>query len=432
MFTRAGPATDPSPAPLVVNPLEAVRLALDTIRTQKLKSAFTLMGVCIGVMFLIAVVSIVNGMGKYLKDDLVGKLIAINSFELRHRPNINIGDVDAETWREYQRRKRIRYHEVAPVIEVLPEGTQYAVVSDASVNLTSQYGRGPRSVRVSGVEGAFFDIKKLEVEQGRLFSPQEYLLGSPVVVIGPDVVERLFPGLNPIDREVRIGGLPYTVIGVTESQGSAFGMSFDNVAYVPLKAPARRLLNSEPSIIDAVMIQSPSEAEMKETMERVRQVMRVQHQLRPAQKDDFSMQTSDSALEFWNKLQGYLVLAGVALPAFGLVVGAIVIMNIMLVAVAERTSEIGLRKALGARRRDILAQFLVEASTLGAVGAMGGVALGMLIALLLRTATPLPAVVAGWSVVVGVLVGAGVGVISGVYPASRASRLDPIAALRQE
>jgi putative ABC transport system permease protein len=415
-----------------VNPLEAVRLALGTIRTQKLKSAFTLMGVCIGVMFLIAVVSIVNGMGTYLKDDLVGKLIAINSFELRHRPNINIGDVDADTWEEYRRRKRLRYHEVVPVVEVLPEGTRYAVMADASLKLTSRYGGAPRSVRVTGVEGDYFDIKALGVTAGRLFTAQEYALGSPVIVIGPDVVDRLFPALDPIGREVRIAGIPYTVIGITESQGSAFGMSFDNVGYVPLKAPARRLFNAEPSMIDGVLIQSPSEAEMLEAMERVREVMRVQHQLRPGQQDDFALQTVDSALEFWNKLEGYLVIAGVALPAFGLVVGAIVIMNIMLVAVAERTSEIGLRKALGARRRDVLAQFLVESSTLGAVGAAVGVGLGVLLALVMRTVTPLPTAVAPWSVVLGVLVGAGVGIVSGVYPASRASRLDPIAALRQE
>ncbi len=415
-----------------MNPLEAVRLALNTIRTQKLKSAFTLMGVCIGVMFLIAVVSIVNGMGVYLKDDLVGKLIAINSFEVRHRPNINIGDTDEDTWREYQRRERLRDDEVPAIVEALPAGTRYAVMADNMLNLSSPFGGGPRSVRVTGVEGEFFAIKALEVIEGRLFSPQEYVLGTPVVVIGPDVVERLFPGLNPLNREVRIAGLPYTVIGVTESQGSAFGMSFDNVAYVPLNAPARRLMNSGKSMIDAVMIQSPSEAEMTETMESVRQVMRVQHQLRPGQKDDFSLQTADSALEFWNKLQGYLVLAGVALPAFGLVVGAIVIMNIMLVAVAERTSEIGLRKALGARRRDVLAQFLVESSTLGAVGAICGVALGVLLAVVMRAVTPLPTVVAPWSVALGVLVGAGVGIVSGVYPASRAAKLDPIIALRQE
>jgi putative ABC transport system permease protein len=285
---------------------------------------------------------------------------------------------------------------------------------------------------VNGVEGDFFEIKALGVTEGRLPTPQEYALGTPVVVIGPDVVDRLFPALDPIGRELRINGIPYNVIGIAESQGSAFGMSFDNVAYVPYKAPARRLFNAEPSMIDAVLIQSPSEPEMLEAMEAVRQVMRVQHQLRPSQKDDFALQTADSALAFWERLEGYLVIAGVVLPAFGLVVGAIVIMNIMLVAVAERTAEIGLRKALGAKRRDVLAQFLVESSTLGAVGAAIGVGLGVLLAFVMRAVTPLPTAVAPWSIVLGVLVGAGVGIISGVYPASRASRLDPIIALRQE
>jgi putative ABC transport system permease protein len=171
---------------------------------------------------------------------------------------------------------------------------------------------------------------------------------------------------------------------------------------------------------------------MKETMEIVRATMRGVRKLRPGQNDNFSLQTADSALEFWNKIKRYLVLAGVALPAIGLVVGAIVIMNIMLVAVSERTREIGIRKALGARRRDILAQFLIEASTLGTVGSAIGVALGVLLAQVLAATTPLPASVAPWSIVVGVALGAGVGIVSGVYPASRASRLDPIDALRQE
>jgi putative ABC transport system permease protein len=160
--------------------------------------------------------------------------------------------------------------------------------------------------------------------------------------------------------------------------------------------------------------------------------MRARHALRPAQKDNFVLETSDTALEFWNKIKGYLVLAGVALPAIGLVVGAIVIMNIMLVAVAERTHEIGIRKALGAKRRDILIQFLIESATLSTFGAAMGIALGAAAAILIRSTTPMPTYVAPWSIAVGVLIGAGVGIISGVYPASRASLLDPVAALRQE
>ena len=411
---------------------DAVILALRTIRTQKLKSAFTLLGVCIGVMFLISVVSIVEGMGRYMEDDLIGKLIGVNTFELRHRPNINIGDVDEATWESYRRRKRLDIADVPPVVAALPAGVQWAVVSEDQINVSTTTGGKPRRVRVYAVDGEYFDIKNLGVTAGRTLNPQELARGERSVVIGTDAAKRLFPSLDPIGREVRIGGIPYVVVGLAEAQGSALGMSFDNFVVAPWRSQARRLLNTRPNIVDAVMIQSPSEPAMKETMENVRVTMRSMRRLRPAEKDDFSLQTADSALEFWNKIKSYLVLAGIALPAIGLVVGAIVIMNIMLVAVSERTAEIGIRKALGARRRDIMSQFLIEASTLGTVGSAIGVALGIGLAKALAMATPLPASVAPWSVFVGVALGAGVGIISGVYPASRASRLDPITALRQE
>ena len=411
---------------------EAIRLALNTIRVQKLKSAFTLLGVCIGVMFLISVVSIVEGMGRYMEEDLIGKLIGVNTFELRSRPNINIGDIDEATWEEYRRRPRLELLDVAPVTDALPADAKWYITSEDQVPITSSTSGKPRTTRVFAVDGQYFDVKNLDVTAGRILSDQELSRGEKSVVIGIDAAERLFPGLDPLGRELKMGGVPYRVVGVAESQGKAFGMSFDNFIVTSWRSPARRLLNSRPNIVDAVAIQSPSPEAMTEAMEIVRSVMRAQRQLRPAQKDNFALQTADSALEFWNKIKGYLVLAGIALPAIGLVVGAIVIMNIMLVAVSERTREIGVRKALGAKRRDILMQFLIEASTLGIVGSAIGVALGIALAEGISALSPLPASVAPWSIVVGIALGAGVGVVSGVYPASRASRLDPITALRQE
>lgn len=411
---------------------EAIRLALNTIRVQKLKSAFTLLGVCIGVMFLISVVSIVEGMGRYMEEDLIGKLIGVNTFELRSRPNINIGDLDEATWAEYQRRPRLELLDVAPVTGALPADAKWYITSEDQVPITSATSGKPRTTRVFAVDGQYFDVKNLGVTAGRVLSEQELARGEKSVVIGIDAAERLFPGLDPLGRELKMGGVPYRVVGVAESQGKAFGMSFDNFIVTSWRSPARRLLNSRPNIVDAVAIQSPSPEAMTETMEIVRSVMRAQRHLRPAQKDNFALQTADSALEFWNKIKSYLVLAGIALPAIGLVVGAIVIMNIMLVAVSERTREIGVRKALGAKRKDILLQFLIEAATLGIVGSAIGVALGIGLAEGISAFSPLPASVAPWSIVVGIALGAGVGVVSGVYPASRASRLDPITALRQE
>jgi putative ABC transport system permease protein len=410
---------------------EAVRLALATIRVQKLKSFFTLLGVCIGVMFLISVVSIVEGMGRYMERDLVGKIIAINSFELRRRPNINLGDVDAATWDEYRRRRNLMLQDVAPVVAVLPEGTRWAMASENNITVTSQYSR-PRRTLAFGVDGDYFAIKNLGLTDGRVFTRQELESGENVVIIGPDMVERAFPGLDPIGRELRVGGIPYRVVGITETRGSAFGVSFDNFIIAPWRSPIRRLLNRTPNVVDAVIVQAENQGVLTEAQELVRGVMRTQHRLRPGTKDDFTLETSASALEFWNKIKGYLVVAGVALPAIGLVVGSIVIMNIMLVAVAERTREIGIRKALGAKRRDILAQFLVESATLSTLGAMLGIALGVGLAQAIAAVSPLPASVAPWSIVVGVMVGAGVGIVAGVYPASRASLLDPVVALRSE
>ena len=382
-------------------------------------------------MFLITVVSIIEGMGRYMKDDLVGKIIAINSFELRRQPNINIGDVDQSEWDSWRRRPRLYISDLLPVVEALPEGTRWAQESENNVTATSIYSR-PRTTNAIGVDGDWFAIKKLALTDGREFTAQELRQGENVAIIGPDMIDRAFPGVDPIGRELRIGGVPYRVIGITESRGSAFGISFDNFVIAPWRSPIRKLLNPQPQMIDAVIVQSENQAVLTEAKERVRAVMRTRRGLRPSQPDNFAMETSESALEFWNKIEGYLVIAGVALPAIGLVVGAIVIMNIMLVAVAERTREIGIRKALGAKRRDILAQFLVESATLSTVGAMLGIALGIGFSQAIAAVSPLPASVAPWSIVVGVLVGAGVGIISGVYPASRASRLDPVVALRQE
>jgi putative ABC transport system permease protein len=413
-----------------VNFIEAVRLALSQIRVQKLKSFFTLLGVVIGVMFLIAVVSIVEGMSRYVEEDFAAKIIGKNTFSFRRRPDVNVGNVTEETWREYSRRPRVYERDVAVARSALPPNTLSAVENMTFAYANSQFAR-PRQVQVIATESDYFRIKSYVLTSGRLFSPQEAELGTPVVIIGTEVASHFFRGLDPVGRELRIGGMPYSIIGVLEKQGNVFGFSLDRMVIGPYKSALSRVTNPRGDI-DALVVQAPSREMLDEAMESVREVMRGFRRLPPARPDNFALETSDAALSFFDELKGKLILFGTALPAIGLVVGAMVIMNIMLVAVAERTREIGIRKALGAKRRDILSQFLVESATLSVMGAAIGIGLGIALAKIIAAVSPLPASVAPWSILLALAVGAGVGIVAGMYPASRAARLDPITALRQE
>jgi len=409
--------------------LEAVRLALQQIRVQKLKSFFTLLGVMIGVTFLIAVVSIVTGMGKYMEEDFAGRVLGANTFTLRRFPWFG-DNVTEEQWKEWQRRPRIYPSDVQVIRDALPPGTRYAVESENTVYASTPYVR-PRQVDAHAVEGDYFTIKNYNLTAGRVFTQQEAQLGTPVVIIGDEVAKYFFVGLNPIGRELRIGGIPYQVIGVIEHQGNLFGISLDKLAIAPFNSPLHRLTNPRGDI-DGLLVQASNDLMLNESMETTREVLRGHRRLRPAVQDNFAMETSASALASFEKVKNVMTIAGTALPAIGLVVGGLVIMNIMLVAVAERTREIGIRKSLGARRKDILRQFLVESATLSTLGAILGIALGILGAKLISWNTPLPAAVAPWSLVVATLLGTVVGITSGVYPARRAARLDPIDALRAE
>jgi putative ABC transport system permease protein len=410
---------------------EAVRLALSQIRVQKLKSFFTLIGVMISVMFLIAVVSIVQGMSVYVEQDFAGKFLGINTFNLRPFPDIQTGNVTEEEWKEWQRRPKITISDAMAVKAALPDDARWAMQDLNWENVSSGYATGGAQVLAYAVTPQFFQIKDLQIAQGRAFDSQEDALGSDVVVIGDAVASEYFPNLDPIGQELKVNRFPFRVIGVLAHQGTVFGINLDRQVVAPFHSEMSRITGARQNLY-GVIVQSPTPAQFEPLEEIVRELMRKRHQLRPEQPDNFVMESSASALSQWETIKKYLVLAGVVLPAIGLVVGAIVIMNIMLVAVAERTREIGIRKSLGARRRDILAQFLVESATLSSVGALFGVGLGITMAKVVALLSPLPAAVAPWSIVVAVGIGAGVGIVAGAYPASRASRLDPILAIRAE
>jgi putative ABC transport system permease protein len=313
---------------------------------------------------------------------------------------------------------------------VLPAGTISTAYGTTFATAYSQWNR-PRSVQATAGEPDVFAIKRYRITSGRAFNEREQLAGARVAVIGTEVAEHFFPNLNPIGRALRVGDDTYEVIGLIEKQGSVFGFSLDRLVIAPSTSPMMRVTNPAGDI-GSFIVEARDEVMMADAMEKVREALRAQRHLGPAVPDNFSIETAAAGSAFFDSIKEKLVVFGTALPAIGLVVGAMVIMNIMLVAVAERTREIGVRKALGARRQDILAQFLIEAATLSLVGAALGITLGIGLAKLIALVTPLPASVAPWSVGMALVVGAGVGIVAGWYPASRASRLDPIAALRAD
>ena len=410
--------------------LEAVRMALGAIRAQKLKSFFSLIGVLIGVTFLIAVVSIVQGMNVYMEEKFANALVGHNTFKLRQRPNFVGGNVGEDVWLAWLRRPRISYDDADYVTERITVPVIAAKFCQDRMVLA--YGsKQAKDIDLVGTEESYFRIKGYNMSRGRSFTPQEVRASQTVIVLGSLVADKLFEGNDPVGKSVRIAGLPYRVIGVVESQGTLFGLSMDKFAIMPYTAPARRHI-CPINILDEVVYKAGNTTDLTVGMGQAEAAMRARRGLKPGQENNFTIETSEAILDFWGRISKVLLVALPLLVGISLVVGGIVIMNIMLMSVTERTREIGIRKALGARRGDIMAQFVVEAATLSTLGATLGIAAGLGLAFIVKSVTPLPAAVATWSLFVAVSLGLVVGVAAGSYPAYRASKLDPITALRAE
>jgi len=410
---------------------EGIRLAFAQIRAQKLKSFFAVLGVIIGVMFLITVVSVIEGMNRYMEEDFARRLFGLNTLTLRRIPSVQVNP-SAELRRQWWRRPRLTMEDADAIRARLTVPALVAVQSDAGGRLKADdTGIEVENVWLTAASADYFRIREYEVARGRLFSTPEARAGANVVVLGHDAADKLFGLLDPIGRTVRIGGFPFRVVGVLEKQGTLCGISLDNRAVAPARSQIARIAMRR-GYVSEILIRVPDADLLQRAEHEVEAIMRVRHRLRPTEANDFEIETAEDSLSFWTRISRILLIAFPGLVAIALVVGGIVIMNIMLGSVTERTREIGVRKALGARRKDILLQVLVESAVLSGTGAAIGIAIGNGLAQIVEAASPLPAAIAPHWMAIAVLMGTGVGILAGIYPASRAARLDPVVALRQE
>jgi len=409
---------------------DVIRTALEQIRVNKLRSFFTLLGIIVSVGFLVAVVAIIQGMNAYVKENLAGAIVGSNSFQVRRMP-IRIGFFDDEEMRRMQKRPRITPSDEKAVEEAIPDALAVSLQSGWPTPQTDLLWKDRKlgDVLIFGVTPPYQIIQDYRFESGRGLNEVDIARRSPVAVVGHDIGEKLFEHVDPIGQEIRILGSRFTIVGVIAKKGRVLGQSFDGFVMLPLTTfemlYGRRKTNT-------VSVKMPAADDVAGGMARAEGAMRAAHHLRPGEDSDFSIDTADALVEFWKNLTRLLFSVIPAMVAIGIVVGGIVIMNIMLMSVTERTVEIGVRKALGANARDIRRQFLAEAIALATFGGVAGVMAGWGLAALISTVSPLPARVTLWSVGLALALGAGVGVLFGVYPAARAARLDPIAALRQE
>ncbi|MBI1745874.1 MAG: ABC transporter permease [Acidobacteria bacterium] len=402
---------------------ESLKIALLSMATHKLRTILTLLGVVIAVMTLIAVVSVIEGLNVYVAERVAD--MGSNVFMLDRYGLIT----NAEEWLRIMRRnKKITLDDYRALREKcrLPQGFAASVETNTDIKYGNQ---SLYDVNVTGVTASMAGIDNVQMDRGRYLSSYEVDHAQPVCIIGADVADSLFPMLNPMGKLIRIGKTPFEVIGVAKRIGKVFGETQDNFAKIPIST-FQKLYGSRRSVSIRVRVNNPGA--MDEAMDEVRLHMRARHHLRYNDKDDFGIITSQSFTDLWNKMTGMIALVAIFVTSVFLVVGGIVIMNIMLSVVTERTREVGLRKSLGARRQDILLQFLFESTTMATLGGSLGVFLAYLGTKLMTALTPIPSTLPVWAVVTALAVSGTVGLIFGLYPANKAAKMDPIEALRSE
>ena len=403
--------------------IEAIGIALSAIWSNKLRSLLTVLGNIVAVTSIIAVVSLIQGLNGAVSNAIVSE-IGADAFQIQRMP-ITRTQEEAE---RAQANPRVTLDDAAAVKRYGSLIRFVAAESDASGSIVHR-DESLDNVQIQGFTRDYIYFPAFTAARGRLISATEFDRNRPVAVLGYDTADKLFKGADPIDKVVRIAGMHFRVVGVSERKGTVFGRSQDEFAIIPLGV-FRKLFGSRPSL--SILVRPTDPGLVRPAMDEATTALRIQRRLRPKDKDNFGVFAADTFMKLYETATKNIFAVLVGVVALSLVVGGIVIMNIMLMVVTERTREIGLRKALGARRRDIVWQILTESVTLSTFGGIVGTGFGFLLALTIAKLTPLPAAVQAWSVMIGVGITAVVGLFFGLYPAMRAARLDPIAALGRE
>ncbi len=405
--------------------LEAVKIALQSLWANKLRSALTLLGVVIGVAAVIAVVTFINGINGYVAEKVfnLGADVFIIS-------KVSPVVTNIDQFLEAQKRKDFGIEDFDAVREACTRCSNVA----ASIRYNAGkivYGENSSTdTLVQGITPDYLAIRDLDLTAGRPLNDADLRSGSRVALVGPDVTDHLMPGIDPLGRSIRVDGTEYLIVGIGKARGKTLGQSLDNYVMIPITSWMSQYGSHQS--ITIVAKAAGVGTQLEQAMDQVRVILRARRHDAPGKPDSFEAQTNDNFLSLWASLSSVLFLIAIIIPAISLVVGGIVIMNIMLVSVTERTREIGIRKALGAKRADVLRQFLIEAAVLSLIGGLMGVFGGIVVALTVTKLIGLPSAIKLWAVFAGMSVATAVGVFFGAYPAWRASALDPITALRFE